>query len=201
MNTEPEIANETPDGVTDEAEARYRADSEALSQQAREQMSRREWDGALGTYERLLTLQMAAEDRAGLARTRNDMASVYLAQREWQKALELLERALPAMQEAGEREQEAVALNNLAAAHQELGDWRTALETYETALALRQELEDPVGEAKTLRNIGVLHGQRGNMMQAKLYLNRALITAKNARSQELVKVIRKSLSQLQRRRR
>ncbi len=129
------------------------------------------------------------------------MASVYLAQREWQKALELLERALPAMQEAGEREQEAVALNNLAAAHQELGDWRTALETYETALALRQELEDPVGEATTLRNIGVLHGQRGNMMQAKLYLNRALITAKNARSQELVKVIRKSLSQLQRRRR
>ncbi|MFP4345776.1 MAG: tetratricopeptide repeat protein [Anaerolineales bacterium] len=194
MDPEPEINDET------EESTRYAADVEAYTQKAREHMGKREWDEALETYERLLTLQKSKEDRAGLARTRNDIGTLYLVKRDWPAALDTLERALPAMRDAGEQEQEAVALNNIAAAHHEMGNWREALETYEEALNLRREMEDVVGEAKTLRNIGVLYGRQGNMMQAKIYLNRAVIVAKQARSHDLVKVIRKSLSQLQRRR-
>ncbi|MBN1261630.1 MAG: tetratricopeptide repeat protein [Anaerolineae bacterium] len=175
--------------------------SEALTRTAREQMARRDWDAALKTYHQILTLHQRDENLVGIAKVKNDMASVYLAQQEWQTALDLLESSRKIFAEAGDSEQQAVALNNIAAAQYELGATDQSLENYEAALAMRREMEDTLGEAKTLRNIGVLFAKQGNAMKAKLYLNKAITVARDARAPQLVKTIRKSLSQISQRRR
>jgi len=172
---------------------------QALALTARELLSRRKWAEAERAYEQLLMLQQQAEDRIGIARTKNDLASLYLAQQEWQKAIDLLERSRAAFEEAGDPEQESVALNNLAAAQYELGQTEQSLANYEKALALRHDMGDLVGEAKTLRNLGILYAKQGNPNRAKTYLNRAIGVARQANAGELVKIIRKSLSQLPRR--
>lgn len=172
---------------------------QALASTARELLSRRKWAEAERAYEQLLMLQQQAEDRIGIARTKNDLASLYLAQQEWQKAIDLLERSRAAFEEAGDPEQESVALNNLAAAQYELGQTEQSLANYEKALAMRHDMGDLVGEAKTLRNLGILYAKQGNPNRAKAYLNRAIGVARQANAGELVKIIRKSLSQLPRR--
>ncbi|MBN1919676.1 MAG: tetratricopeptide repeat protein [Anaerolineae bacterium] len=172
---------------------------QALAATARELLSRRKWAEAERAYEQLLMLQQQAEDRIGIAQTKNDLASLFLAQQEWQKAIDLLERSRAVFEEAGDPEQEAVALNNLAAAQYELGQTEQSLANYEKALAMRHDMGDRVGEAKTLRNLGILYAKQGNTNRAKLYLNRAIGVARQANAGELVKIIRKSLSQLPRR--
>ena len=201
MNEELESTAEVQDNPPDEEQTAREEKIAALTKTAREQMAKKRWEDALKTYAQVLTRQQQAEDRVGIARTKNDMASVYLAQREWQQALDLLERSREIFSAAGDPEQESVALNKMAAAQYELGDWKQALEHYETALAIRREMDDQVGEAKTLRNIGMLYAKQGNMMRAKIYLNRAVGVAKRAKSPQMIKVIRKSLSQLGKRRR
>jgi len=180
-----------------EADARA-AQIAALATTARELLARRKWAEAERAYEQLLMLQQAAEDRLGIARTKNDLASLYLAQQEWQQAIDLLERSQRVFEEAGDPEQEAVALNNLAAAQYELGQTELALANYERALEMRRTMGDLVGEAKTLRNLGMLYAKQGNKMRAKAYLNQAISVARKANAGDLVKIIRKSLSQLPR---
>ncbi len=175
------------------------ANIEALASAARELLARRKWAEAERTYEQVLMLQQQAEDRIGIARTKNDLASLFLAQQEWQKAIDLLERSRAVFDAAGDVEQESVALNNLAAAQYELGQTEQSLANYEKALAMRHDMGDVVGEAKTLRNLGILYAKQGNTMRAKAYLNRAIAVARQANAGELVKIIRKSLSQLPRR--
>lgn len=175
------------------------AQIETLEVAARDQLAHRKWAEAERTYEQVLMLQQQAEDRIGIARTKNDLASLFLAQREWDRAIDLLERSRAIFDEAGDPEQESVALNNLAAAQVELGLTEQSLENYERALALRHEMGDLVGEAKTLRNLGILHAKQGNTMRAKAYLNRAISVARQAHAGELVRIIRTSLSQLPRR--
>lgn len=181
------------------AEDAHTAQIAALAALTREQLAKRKWTEAERTYEQLLMLQQQAEDRLGIARTKNDLASLFLAQHEWQKALDLLERSRAAFEAANDPEQESVALNNLAAAQYELGQTEQALASYETALAMRHNMGDLVGEAKTLRNLGILYAKQGNSMKAKATLNRAIGVARQANAGELVKIIRKSLSQLPRR--
>lgn len=201
MNEELESTAEVQGNPPDEEQTAREEKIAELTKTAREQMAKKKWEDALKTYAQVLSRQQQAEDRVGIARTKNDMASIYLAQREWQQALDLLERSREILIEAGDPEQESVALNNMAAAQYELGDWKQALEHYETALSIRHEMDDQVGVAKTLRNIGMLYAKQRNMMKAKIYLNRAVAVAKRAKSPQMIKVIRKSLSQLGKRRR
>ena len=96
---------------------------------------------------------------------------------------------------------ESVALNDIAAAYNGQGDWQKAVEIYEEALEMRQDQGDHEGEAKTLRNLAIVYAQHGNRNKAKTYLNRALMAARNAKSRGLLKLIRKTMSQLPRMRR
>ena len=193
---ETETSSTTPDPLMDAASDTRIADLAAL---ARQHLARRKWAEAERTYEQVLMLQQQAEDRIGIARTKNDLASLFLAQREWQKAIDLLESSQAIFEAANDPEQEAVALNNLAAAQYELGLTEQALANYETALEMRRTMGDLVGEAKTLRNLGILYAKQGNSMKAKAYLNRGIAVARQANAGELVRIIRQSLSQLPRR--
>ena len=119
MNEELESTAEVQDNPPDEEQTAREEKIAALTKTAREQMAKKRWEDALKTYAQVLTRQQQAEDRVGIARTKNDMASVYLAQREWQQALDLLERSREIFSAAGDPEQESVALNNMAAAQYE----------------------------------------------------------------------------------
>lgn len=193
---ETEMVPPAPDPIADDALNTRITELAAL---ARQHLAKRKWAEAERAYEQVLMLQQQAEDRIGIARTKNDLASLFLVQREWQKAIDLLERSQAIFEAAHDPEQESVALNNLAAAQYELGLTEQALANYETALEMRHNMGDLVGEAKTLRNLGILYAKQGNSMKAKAYLNRGIAVARQANAGELVKIIRKSLSQLPRR--
>lgn len=193
---ETEMVPPAPDPIADDALNTRITELAAL---ARQHLAKRKWAEAERAYEQVLMLQQQAEDRIGIARTKNDLASLFLVQREWQKAIDLLERSQVIFEAAHDPEQESVALNNLAAAQYELGLTEQALANYETALEMRHNMGDLVGEAKTLRNLGILYAKQGNSMKAKAYLNRGIAVARQANAGELVQIIRKSLSQLPRR--
>ena len=193
---ETEMVPPAPDPIADDALNTRITELAAL---ARQHLAKRKWAEAERAYEQVLMLQQQAEDRIGIARTKNDLASLFLVQREWQKAIDLLERSQAIFEAAHDPEQESVALNNLAAAQYELGLTEQALANYETALEMRHNMGDLIGEAKTLRNLGILYAKQGNSMKAKAYLNRGIAVARQANAGELVKIIRKSLSQLPRR--
>lgn len=193
---ETEMVPPAPDPIADDALNTRITELAAL---ARQHLAKRKWAEAERAYEQVLMLQQQAEDRIGIARTKNDLASLFLVQREWQKAIDLLERSQAIFEAAHDPEQESVALNNLAAAQYELGLTEQALANYETALEMRHNMGDLVGEAKTLRNLGILYAKQGNSMKAKAYLNRGIAVARQANAGELVQIIRKSLSQLPRR--
>ncbi len=170
-----------------------------LQEQAKAQLAKRNWGEALALYEQILAQQQEAEP-AERAKTQSDIASVYLAQRRWTEAQTLLEQILPALRDGADQEAYAVALNNLAAAHHEQGEIEPALQVYTEALELRREMGDRVGEAKTLRNLSLLYARRGNMVKAKALLNQALVIAKRSGARDMVRLLRKSFSQLRRRR-
>ncbi len=193
---ETEMVPPAPDPIADDALNTRITELTAL---ARQHLAKRKWAEAERAYEQVLMLQQQVEDRIGIARTKNDLASLFLVQREWQKAIDLLERSQAIFEAAHDPEQESVALNNLAAAQYELGLTEQALANYETALEMRHNMGDLVGEAKTLRNLGILYAKQGNSMKAKAYLNRGIAVARQANARELVQIIRKSLSQLPRR--
>ncbi|MCD6345372.1 MAG: tetratricopeptide repeat protein, partial [Anaerolineae bacterium] len=102
MNEELEATAEVQGNPPDEEQTAHEEKIAELTKTAREQMAKKNWEDALKTYAQVLTLQQQAEDRVGIAKVKNDMASVYLAQREWQQALDLLEHSREIFTTAGD---------------------------------------------------------------------------------------------------
>jgi tetratricopeptide (TPR) repeat protein len=89
---------------------------------------------ALEYLTQALDIFRAVGDRAGEARTLNDIGAVYAALGEEQKALEYYTQALAIYRAVGDRAGEAGTLNNIGLVYFALGEKQKALEYYTQAL-------------------------------------------------------------------
>ena len=95
---------------------------------------------ALDFYEQALPLMRQVGDRAGEARTLNNIGVVYTALGDKHKALDFYEQALLLHRQVGDRGDEATTLNNIGAVYSDLGDKHKALDFYEQALLLQRQV-------------------------------------------------------------
>lgn len=195
------VAGESQQNQVDATSEAYTQQIVDLQAAARAHLAKGEWEPAVAKYQEAIALAEAAGDTAGKAEGLNNIASVYLALEEWEQAMTFASESRALYQQVGDRGEEAVVLNNVAAAHDGMGDWPQAIAIYDEALELRQSVGDQEGEARTLRNLAILYAQHGNRPKAKSYLNRALVAAKQAKANQLLGEIRKTMSQLPRMRR
>ena len=128
----------------------------------------------MASYEQALPILQEVGDRAGEARTLNNIGVVYRRSGQPQKALAFYEQALHISREVGDRAGEARTLNNIAVIYRRIGQPQKALSSYEQALPILQEVGDRAGVATTLNGLGAIYESIGQPQQTLLLLEQAL---------------------------
>jgi CHAT domain-containing protein/Tfp pilus assembly protein PilF len=129
---------------------------------------------ALDKYNHALSLYRRADDRAGEAKTLNNMALCYRALGQYEHALDLYQQALTIVRELADRFTEGVISNNIGVVYSSMSRYTEALAQYQRALIMRHETNDRVGEGSTLGSIGDVYVTTGQYEQALDYYLRAL---------------------------
>ncbi|MCT7971850.1 CHAT domain-containing protein [Laspinema olomoucense] len=155
---------------------------ESLAQEARrlyelgyEQTDRGEFQEALATFDRALTMALQVGDRRLEGVILNDIAVVYRILGDYPQALQFLNQAFTLRQQINDRSGIAQTLVNFGAVYQSLADYPQALDFYQQALPIVQGEQEQDGEAVILTNMGELYRQLGQP-------NKALASFQNALS-------------------
>ena len=101
-------------------------------------------------------------DRAGVAVTLHNLASIDLNRGEYEEARNMFETALEINQQIGDRAGVAVTLHNLAAIDLNLDEYEEALNKFENALEINQQIGNRAGEAATFAQIGIMVAEEGH---------------------------------------
>jgi len=125
---------------------------------------------------RALTLERAAQDRAGEGRTLNVLGLLAWDEGHYDEATAQFKAAGLVAHELGDRKLEGASLNNLSLVHDELGDYDTSLEQYGKVLELYRSVDFPRGVGDTLGNIGGVHLLLGHFKE------RSVTTSRRSRS-------------------
>ncbi len=128
-----------------------------LLQQAVQYYRQGSYRPALQTYQKLLTLQQAKKNQAGIAQALNGLGETYIGLMDYDKALEVLQQALTMRRQLNDRASEGETLDTIGFATFQKNQYDKALEILQQALAIRREVKDSLGEAKTLKNLGGLY--------------------------------------------
>ena len=125
-------------------------------------------------YKQALPIRKEVGDRAGVAKTLNNIGAVYGKIGQPQKALDYFNEALPICREVGDRAQEATTLNNIGAVYDSTGQPQNALDYFNQALPILKAVGDRAVEATTLNNIGRVYNSIAQWQKALDYFNPAL---------------------------
>jgi CHAT domain-containing protein/tetratricopeptide (TPR) repeat protein len=120
---------------------------------------------AEASYQDALRLWKAADDRAGEARTLNNLGML-LAVHHPARAMPLLRRARDAFGQLNDTRGKAYTAHNLGDALTSLRQYAQARQAYAESLAMKRELGDQSGEAYTLRSLGNLETRQRRFPQA-----------------------------------
>ncbi|KAB8320038.1 CHAT domain-containing protein, partial [Tolypothrix campylonemoides VB511288] len=121
-----------------------------------------------------LPLRKQVGDKAGEARTLNNIGKVYSDLGDKQSALKYYNSSVPLMKQVGNKAGEATTLNNIGKVYSDLGDNQSALKYLNSALPLSKQVGDKAGEATTLYNLAYLERSRGNLQAARTNVEAAI---------------------------
>ena len=124
-------------------------------------------------YAELERWQKEADDRAGLARTYNNIGKIYDGKGEWNKALEYYGRSEKLCIEIGDRKGLADAYNNIGLIYGKKDEWGKALEFFSKSEKLRIEIGDRADLAATYNNIGLIYSNKGEWDIAQEYYGKS----------------------------
>jgi CHAT domain-containing protein len=119
----------------------------------------------------------ALGDKAGIARTLNNIGGVHRLQGDYGEALEHYQKSLTLKEQLGDKAGIAATLTNIGIVHSKQGNYVQALEHYQKSLVLGEQLGDKAGIAATLTSIGVVHSKQGNYAQALEFYQKGLALA------------------------
>jgi len=124
-----------------------------------------ELDAAGRLFEEARLLYEASGDRAGVARSLNNLASV-VAARDPARSVAVYRQGLAIARSVGDQDQVARFLNNLAIQERRGGNLSGSLELNQLSLAIRREIGDRVNAAISLNNIGNVLLDMGDLADA-----------------------------------
>ena len=123
-------------------------------------------DRAVSLFEEARTIFADAGDRAGVARTLNNIASAISDGPQTQRAAALYQEGLAIARAIGTQDLVARFLNNMAIQRRRAGDLRASLKMNQESLAIRREIGDRVDTAISLNNIGNVLLDMGDLQEA-----------------------------------
>ena len=140
-----------------------------------EEFRRGKFDKALESYKQVLTIRKELGDRAGIAKTLNNMGDVYANQREYAKALDVLQQALTIRRQINDRPGVAETLNLIGFVYQRQQEFSQALNLHQEALDISQTVSDRPNEGESLHNIAAVKASQRQLDQALQFYQQALI--------------------------
>jgi tetratricopeptide (TPR) repeat protein/tRNA A-37 threonylcarbamoyl transferase component Bud32 len=130
-------------------------------------------DRAVRLFEEARGIFADAGDRAGVARTLNNLASAISDGPERKRAIALYEEGLGIARAIGAQDLVARFLNNLAIQQRRAGDLRASLKMNQESLAIRREIGDRIDMAISLNNIGNVLLDMGDLQGASEHYQQA----------------------------
>jgi tetratricopeptide (TPR) repeat protein len=130
-------------------------------------------DQAVRLFEEARGIFADAGDRAGVARTLNNLASAISEGSERTRAIALYEEGLGIARAIGAQDLVARFLNNLAIQQRRAGDLRASLKMNQESLAIRREIGDRIDVAISLNNIGNVLLDMGDLLGASEHYQQA----------------------------
>ena len=111
-------------------------------------------DEAVRLFEETRAIYAAAGDKAGVARTLNNLASAISDGPDTKRTRALYEEGLSIARSIGEQDLVARFLNNIAVQERRAGNLQASLKMNQESLAIRREIGDRTNAAISLNNIG-----------------------------------------------
>jgi len=111
-------------------------------------------DEAVRLFEEARAIYAAAGDKAGVARTLNNLASAISDGPDTKRTRALYEEGLSIARSIGEQDLVARFLNNIAIQERRAGNLQASLKMNQESLAIRREIGDRTNAAISLNNIG-----------------------------------------------
>ncbi|MCL1463235.1 tetratricopeptide repeat protein [Argonema galeatum] len=146
------------------------AEADRLQQQGFEQVQKnRQFDAALESWQKALTIYQEIKDRRGEGRSLGNIGYAYFLLDDEDKAIEYLEQDLAIAREIKDRQEEADALGNLGTVYYSLGNYTKAIDYHQQSLAIQQKLKNRRGEALCLNNLVTAYRYLGEYAKATEY--------------------------------
>jgi tetratricopeptide (TPR) repeat protein len=134
-----------------------KAEADRLRQQGREQYQTSQFEAALQSWQRTLTIYREIKDRFGEGACLGNLGLVYLSLGDYAKAIEYQQKRLAIAREIKDRFGEGQSLGNLGLAYYSLGDYTKAIEYHQQSLAIAKDINNRLGEGQSLGNLGVAY--------------------------------------------
>ncbi|MCL1471448.1 tetratricopeptide repeat protein [Argonema antarcticum] len=130
------------------------AEADRLQQQGFEEgLKNRQFEAALESWQKALTIYREIKDRRGEGRSLGNIGYAYFLLDDREKAIEYLEQDLAIARDIKDRQEEADALGNLGTVYYSQGDYPKAIDYYQKSLAIQRQLKNSRGEALCLNNL------------------------------------------------
>ncbi len=138
-----------------------KAQAGRLLKQGIQQYQISQFEAALQSWERSLTIYRAIKDRWGEGSALGNLGIAYRNLGKYEKAIEFQLQSLVIAREIKDRLGEGQSLGNLGIAYYSLGKYDKAIEFQLQRLAIAKEIKDRLGEGQSLGNLGVAYRNLG----------------------------------------
>jgi tetratricopeptide (TPR) repeat protein/DNA-binding CsgD family transcriptional regulator len=133
-----------------------------------------DYDAAIESYQRGLTIFRELDDLSGIATALNNLGVVVQDQGDYDRARELLTESQQYFESIKDQPRNASALNNLGLVARRQGELEGATRLYEQSLEIWNQLGDQLRSALCLNNLGVVAYALGNRQTAEHHYRAAL---------------------------
>ena len=135
---------------------------------------RGDYETAEREYRRSLEIKEEIGNRAGMARSYNQLGILADARGDYETAEREYRRSLEINEEIGSREDMASTYHNLGVNAQNRGDYETAEREYRRSLEMEEEIGNRAGMAGSYNQLGILADARGDYETAEREYRRSL---------------------------
>ncbi|TYQ25710.1 tetratricopeptide repeat protein [Pseudanabaena sp. UWO311] len=141
-------------------------EADRILQQGIQQAETSQFESALQSFERALTIYRAIKERKGEASAVGAIGLVYGYLGQQDKAIAYQLQSLELRRKIQDREGEGKSLSNLGNAYQDLGKYDKAIEFYLKSLEIAREIKDRLVEGAVLGNLGTAYNSLGKYDKA-----------------------------------
>ncbi|NJP09992.1 MAG: tetratricopeptide repeat protein [Leptolyngbyaceae cyanobacterium RU_5_1] len=147
-----------------------KAEADRLLNQGHEQYQTSQFEAALQSWQRALTLYRNLKNRWGEGSALGNLGLVYFYLGNYTRAIEYHQQSLAIARQIKDRQGEGALLGNLGSVYDDLGNYTKAIDYQQQSLAIDRQIKDRSGEGRSLSNLGLALFRSGKLADAEKML-------------------------------